>query len=332
MNMKKTRSMNENIQQHLRCDICGYVFSTKSNLNRHKTTIKACMDNEIRMCPCGYKITNLYKYNKHIANCVIFDYEKKLKTKDYELEKTIEEKDNELEKTIEAKDEEIEELNNELKEKNVEIIALRNDLMQFKLHDADKGGQIKIYEKRPVVAANSKVTNHNNSTNYVNPKLVNVKCDTIRPFTVDTVREDVAKGAYTYDHFIEGIKGMAEFILSITTQDEQKSYVCTDAARNKFHRLIESRVWKDDNGATFLNNIFDEVRSPSAGFFYKNDKKIIDLCAVVPEEGEDDDRDFHDRLLQKIRPMYHAINDKNAKSRDEIINKIRNEVKKTAAV
>ena len=114
----------------------------------------------------------------------------------------------------------------------------------------------------------------------------------------------------------------------MTTQDDQRSYVCTDVARSKFHRLLESRKWTDDNGATFLNNVFDELE-PLAREYYT---RIVKMVGDIPENGQSDDRDFNDILLQRVKPIYFSIKDKKSASRTDMLNKVRVEVKKLAAV
>jgi hypothetical protein len=297
-------------------------------------TIKACKDTSIKECSCGYKSNSLYNYNKHISNCVIFDYDKIIKEKDEiinEKEEAIAELTLRGEEAIadltlrgeEAITDLTIEMKKEINIRDVKIDKLNKKIIELTALAADGGGQIKVYEKHPVTK-----NNITNNTNYVHPKLVNVKCDTIRPFTIETVREDIANGEFTYDNFLKGIKGIADFISNMTIQDDQKSYVCTDASRSKFHRLLESRKWKDDNGATFLNNIFDELADPCSEYY----KKILYDAHTPPAEGENDDRDYHDAVLQKIKPIYFAINDKKSKHRPDVLNKVRNEVKNLAAI
>ena len=55
-------------------------------------------------------------------------------------------------------------------------------------------------------------------------------------------------GKYTYGDFIRGEIGLVDFIAGLISDEDQRSYVCTDTARNKFHRLIETREWETDNG------------------------------------------------------------------------------------
>jgi hypothetical protein len=335
----------------LTCEFCGNSFSNTYAKNRHQKTAKYCAREieDMYICICDYKTSLKTNFSIHIKTCKPRNIINKLNTEiaennsiievlqaqNVEYEDIIQTKDDIIqtkEDIIAEKSAELEIKDNIIKEKNREIfkfkqIEIQNKIIQekdkeilkLKLLDANKGGQITVHEKRPIAQ---------NVANYINPKLINVKCDTIRPFTIETVKEEVTKGAYTYDLFLKGAIGLAEFISNISILDDQRSYVCTDSARNKFHRLLESRSWKDDNGATFLTNIFDELR-PMAELYYN---KIIKMTDKVPENGEPDERDSNDALMRKMRPIFYAITHPKSKNRDEVLNKVRTEVKKLASI
>jgi hypothetical protein len=310
------------MEEYLRCDVCDHVFSTRSNLNRHKATVMACSGrNVIYTCVCGHEDIDKYNYNKHIVNCVIYDYEKQLKEKDLQMQQLNQEKDNK-----------IQELNDEMDGKDLELIKLKKKITELKKEvkdlaalSNDKGGQIKIYETMPVT---NQTTNTTKNIQYVNSKLLKVKCDTIRPFTVETIKEEVAKDSYSYDHFERGIKGLADFISGMTILDDQSSYTCTDAARNKFHRLLETREWKDDNGAVFLNTVFDELKDVAQIHY-----DILTAKALhAPVDGEEDEREYYDTIWTRSKPIFEALRSNKSKHREPILDKVRTEVKKLAAV
>jgi hypothetical protein len=332
------------MDEYLRCDSCGHVFSTKFNLKRHKTTILACAEVEmVYICVCGHEDVAKYNYNKHIANCAIYDYNNQLKEKDAQiqelnLERNLQieqigrEKDHEIEQLNQEKDNKIQELNDEMDGKDLELIKLKKKItelkkenMDLKLLAADKGARIDMYKTMP---ATNQTTNTTKNIQYVNSKLLKVKCDTIRPFTVETIKEEVAKDSYSYDHFERGIKGLADFISGMTILDDQSSYTCTDAARNKFHRLLETREWKDDNGAVFLNTVFDELKDVAQIHY----DVLTGKALHAPEDGEEDEREYYDVIWTKSKPIFEALRSNKSKHREPVLDKVRTEVKKLASI
>lgn len=287
------------------CDKCKRSFSSKYTLTRHRATAVYCSG--FLSCKyCSFKTKRKDNLNVHIEVC----REEYIAQKD----KTIENLNDHLtekDKTIESLGEQLTEKDKTLNLAKTKIKMLKKEIGELKLSLAEDNGQIKVYKERP-----GNVTNNQ----YVN-KLLQVKCDTIRPFTIETVREDVKDGKYTFDKFIQAEKGLLEFISDIIAQDDQRSYVCTDSSRQRFHRLLESREWKDDNGATFLNKVLDELKEPATEYF----KRVANMLV-------NGDRDTAEFLIKKTKPMAMGITCAKSKDRDNTFNKIRNEVKKLATI
>jgi len=298
------------------CECCGASFKKKSNLITHKKSAKYCL--AIRgegsvtcVCSgCGKSFNYMASLARHKKVCTSIGI-------------TLQEKDD----IIDNLNVEIEKLHEELEEKDVTIATTNESLAQAK--NKIKTLKKEVYDiklilensKGQLVQATKKekpVVNNNNT--YVN-KLLNVKCDTIRPFTIETVREDVTAGKYTFDLFIQGEKGIVEFISAIISQSDQKSYVCTDSSRQRFHRLMESREWKDDNGATFLNKVLDELKDPATDYY----NRVHDMMC----NGDKDTGDF---LLTKTKPIAIGITCPRSKERVSTFTKIRNEVKMLATI
>ncbi len=190
---------------------------------------------------------------------------------------------------------------------NQQLVDLKQQIATLNLELAGLTGQLTVYNKTPV-----------------NAKLKTVKHNTIRPFTIETVRADVENGLYTYDHYVTGIPGLAEFISQITKVGDETSYVCTDASRNVFHRLLETRAWKMDNGAKFLESVLDELVDP-AGDYYD---KVADLLASPDETA----RELADVIYERTRPIYYAIAKKKSKDRVDVMNALRAEIRRIAAI
>lgn len=328
------------------CERCGQVYSSKYTLARHRKNSKCSVNVQKRYeCVCGHWTAYKYNYTTHINKCKVYEYKMALDKKEQEmeeLEQSLSEKDQALferdqalfekdqaldenDKLLSEKDLILEEKDQALSEKEDIIRALKakiterdKKIMSLNLKLANSEGKIEVYKERPGVVNNTQ------NTQYGNNKLLQVKCDTIRPFTIETVREEVQSGKYTFDQYIRAERGLVEFIAGIISQDEQRSYVCTDTSRHKFHRLLESREWQSDNGATFLNKVFDELVEPSTIYYNK-------ICSMMAE-GEHQDMDMADMLMQKTRPMFFGITQPKSSERPNLFNKIRNEVRTLAIV
>lgn len=317
------------------CKNCSKVYKLKSSLARHLATTSCGQSprKEYECEHCTYTTPIKNTFTRHVASCkyvyaaqqleeiekekqdlcdanqAILDEKDKilenLKEKNRENQKNLKEKDGEIKRIYEEKDMKIKMLRQKIKDLKEENIAYRLQL-------EEKKGRIVVYKERPSTV--------NNNT-YINPKLLQVKCNTIRPFTVETVREDVQAGKFTFERFIKAEKGLIEFISDIIAKDTEFSYVCTDSSRQKFHRLLESREWKDDNGATFLNKVLDELKEPTTEYY----RRITDMMV-------NGDRDTADFLRAKTKPMVMGITCPSSKDREATFTKVRNEVKKLATV
>ena len=212
-----------------------------------------------------------------------------------------------------SRDEKNEYLQALVEEKDAKIVELEKEVTRLNLVIAESKGKISVYKERPSVV---------NNTQYINPKLLTIKCDTIPPLTIESVKQEVDGGKYTYDNFIRGEIGLVDFISAMISDEDQKNYVCTDTARNKFHRLIETREWENDNGATFLNKILDQLKDSTKEYYGK----------VVKMTETPDNRDIGEILMTKTKPMVLGITCPKSKDRVALFNRIRTEVRKLASV
>lgn len=319
------------------CEFCGNVFSSQNNMAMHKKTAKYCIalqDKQQRRqtheCICGKAFTRAYTLKVHATKCPVkisHDAEEeieRLRSSELEVETLRETIEDLEEKNIvaEQKIEDVEQELRDVKEKNIalekelkgaraKIKELKAENIELKLSLENGKGQIKVYKERPGTV-----------NQYINPKLLNIKCETIPPLTLEYVKKEVDCGKYTYENYIRGEKGLVDFISALITEDDQRSYVCTDAARNKFHRLIETREWKEDNGANFLNKIFDSLKDRATDYY----KRIVEMSE---SDGEQDTGDF---LMDKTKRMFFGITSPKSKDRAELFNRIRTEVRQLAAV
>jgi len=286
-----------------RCEFCGSTFKSSNNLITHKKSAKYCLNQrsitaETRKCKwCDKSFSYQASLSRHMLSC---------KTNRDNVFQRLNDKIEQLEDEADQLRDEADQLRDEKKQLEEEIISLKLLLENGK-------GQIKVYKERPGVV---------NNTQYINPKLLNIKCDTIHPLTLEYVQQEADDGKYSYENYIKGEKGLVDFIAGLISEDDQRSYVCTDAARNKFHRLIETREWKEDNGANFLNKIFDSLKEPASTYYGK-----ITNMLRVPEEQE-----TGDFLMDKTKKMFFGITDPKSKDREDLFNRIRANVRKLASI
>jgi hypothetical protein len=199
----------------------------------------------------------------------------------------------------------------------VDKLKTENSSLKEKIRDLE----LQLAEKKGMLSVKTAPKTVNN--HYVSQKLLTIQCATIDPLTVDTVKKSITSGGYTFQHFKLGPEGIVDFISDIIcTEDGQRNYACSDVSRNKCHRLIETREWQTDNGATFINKILDQLKEPAMTY----NKKIIDMWEK-PEE-----RDIGDELREKTRATFNGIVNPKSPERKELFTRVRTDVKKLAAV
>ena len=74
-----------------------------------------------------------------------------------------------------------------------------------------------------------------------------------------------------------------------------------------------------------MTNVLNELLIPAESYYTR-------IVRMTGENISDEDRDFADVLMQRTKPLYFAIKDKKSTQRSELLNKVRLEVKKLAAV
>jgi len=179
-----------------------------------------------------------------------------------------------------------------------------------------------IYKER-CEAADKKATT-TNINNITNIKLEQVNIATIEPFTTDTIRKRLTE--FNFEMFSKGYRGIVSFVKNIIIKEDEKNYVVTDPSRNSFQRLIETRDWKKDSDGMFLDVLLDELR-PS---IYNHYDKVM---TIMGDAKNDDERDTADYLVDKTKPVYFgARGDRGSKDREELRQKLRNDIKKIVTI
>jgi len=193
-------------------------------------------------------------------------------------------------------------------------VELENKLAKTKLAKKFWKDRCETLDKKPTTTI----------TNITNIKLEQVNIATIEPFTADTIRTRLDE--FNFKMFSQGYKGIVSFVRGIIMKEDEKNYVVTDPSRNAFHRLIDTRDWKRDPNGMFLDILLDELRPKIYGHY----DTVLD---IMRDARTDDERDAVDQLLDQTKPVYFgAKGDRGSKDREELRQKLRNDVKKIVTI
>jgi hypothetical protein len=253
------------------CKFCNKKFSNKQNLRKHIETAKYCLeargikDYIIFTCEfCSCTFTQKINLTTHLKICQI-----------------------RIEKNHST---EIEGFKKALDEEKIIISELKKHIRELELELAKKEGYVAGIEKAKPTITKNKIYNQ---------KILNIKTTTIKPFTAELVRRNVYK--YDFESFFGGILQLSQFISDMivleTDEGKERNFVCTDASRNSFHRLISSEkeinknpdpiveeimpngIWQMDREALYLNNVFDELKL--------NIESHYDKFLILQKENDD---------------------------------------------
>jgi len=166
----------------------------------------------------------------------------------------------------------------------------------------------------------------------IHPKLVNLPINNIPALTDEFVRQRADDGILTYEKAARGYRGMLEVICDLITHENDKgvverNYVCTDASRNSFHRLLESKKWKSDKGGRYLNNMLETFRD----VMEEHKNTAYDNYKNTPHDSFDWEHIEWER--KNVSKLYSGIVCKEGVGdREELVNILRKEISKRASV
>jgi hypothetical protein len=319
------------------CRYCKSKLSTKGSLTYHQKTAQYCLkiqgksvDNKFTCHVCSKKYIHKHKLTKHLEKCK-------------EVEEDMLGKSNEkLKNRV-----------NKLRDKNkvfvdeIKDLKRENNDLKKTIHELEKklSEQKGMYEGYNIAAEKYKPKTVNRQKITYNNKLLSIATDNIRPLTIETVDEDVNEGKFTREMFERGISGILEFVSNIITlkNDEgkiERNYACTDSSRHKFHRLIKSKEWQEDNGAHFLNEILDQLKPSFKQYFLE----LIEEKIAIRENAkrastnftEEEDIDFvleiPNAKINRLEPIYDGIMHNPSEDRDKLFASLRTRISKIAAV
>jgi hypothetical protein len=243
----------------MECEYCHQVLKTKKTLAQHILFSPKCLEiqgktppkNICELCNTDFRSkSGLFKHRKICTfnnNISLEEYQKKIDELQKEIEKKYEKKMTVLQSKTQKKHQ-------------IEIKKLKRRIQELeKENEKDKKELIRTRKLIEDLATKPKVVNHN-TTKY---KLAQVKCDNILPLELENIEPWFR--FFDYTRFKGGKHSFCKFIGTLIKAEiegeVERNYVCTDTSRDKFHRLVEGRMWQKDNGAQYLNIIFDGMRN-----------------------------------------------------------------------
>lgn len=150
----------------------------------------------------------------------------------------------------------LEETERKLEQKKNKLQNLKESNQNTVIELAHNKGQIVGIKTAPPVSTSTQTINAKEVN--IKNKLANVPTNNIRPLSVEYIREK--QDNYNYEMFLLGADGIAQFFEPLMicynendpNSEPSRNYVCTDASRNKYHKLLDSRKWQVDDGVTVL--------------------------------------------------------------------------------
>ena len=260
-----------------KCEFCSTTFKAKYNLNAHIKSAKYCMamrgtTKNLKCNGCEKNFGNNVTLERHTKTC-----------------KSI---------IIKGKDDEIVILKqriSSLEDENHKL-KLDNSKLELKLESSKLEVKADIYKEEYHAIRDRPTTTYNSTTNRL--KLINIS--TIDPFTVDTVKNRLKSGVYSYEEFLRGVIGIQEFILNMVIKGKELSYTIVDVTRPNYQRLEDSREWVPDINAHFIGIVFDEMKLPIKEYY----DRFNDEDAACKTEKE---HERFDIIRERINPVYRGI-------------------------
>lgn len=293
------------------CQYCNKTFSSIYSLKKHLTSAKYCLskrvvtDDQVSNFPCVYckKIfTQKVHLQTHTLTCknILFD-------------------------EMVAKYESMEIENQRLK---LELENANKSIHELEIKLAREDGRIlELKTAKPQTIQKVK-----NSKIYINPKLADVPIHNIEPLTTEYIRDNIH--SYTYDLFLKGPIGIVEFLEPlIRVYDEDdidakpcRNYVCTDIPRNKYYKLMRSKEWEIDSGASFLNEVINELKGRFDKHYAKvkqdDENETKQIMANPNFTLEQLNESTSSQLVLSLMPMNKGIS-KTGKARTKLLEDIR---------
>lgn len=290
------------------CEFCSKSFASKSGMKIHQTRTKYCIKIQQKMNlnvvdkleTCQYCCT---KYEpktikRHLVTCKLKQqhdinaYEVSLQSQAAIYEERIKVLENKLKSYLTFYEEQLREqakdYEEQLQEHSEQISQLRDELIfskgQMKVMEGDHKCLLKI-------ASQSKVTNVTNNT----------KILSMNPLDLSQERlHNIISTDLTYNHSLEGQKGIAEFVDQKVLIDEcgKSNYGCTDKSRRVFkHKDKDGNVCTDIEAKQLTDGIF------KAGIAERSQQVSLDWCMNPDGTMDEAKRKFALDKINEVRKM-----------------------------
>ena len=235
------------------CEFCNKEYKNISNLINHQKTAQFCIkiqkgvqNLELACDLCEKILSSKYRLDSHKLTCKVN------KKKKYE----------DLINIIKQKDEELAQKDQEIKYKDYRIIELESKLeMSEKFQDC-----LTDIAKQPKIQTNQQINNK-----YINLSPLNL--------TPEYVKDKVEKN-FTKNNFLEGQKGVAEFVFDNLLKDVngKSKYICDDSSRHKYSYKTEDGEIKVDLRAKKLTDMIkNDIIKKSNDIISNEIKKTDDM-------------------------------------------------------
>ena len=237
------------------CEFCNKEYKNISNLNNHQKTAKFCLkiqkgeqkgeqNLELTCDLCDKILSSKYRLDSHKLTCKV---NKKIMYED-------------LIDIIKQKDEEI-------KQKDYRIIELESKLeMSEKFQDC-----LTDIAKQPKIQTNQQIQNNK----YINLSPLNLTPEYVK---------DKVENNFTKNNFLEGQKGVAEFVFDNLLKDEngKTKYICNDSSRHKYtYKAEDGEIKTDIKAKKITDMIKNDIIKKSNDIISNEMKKTDDMLKYM---------------------------------------------------
>ena len=242
------------------CCFCNKKYSNNSALNYHQKTAKFCIkiqnkseigeENIFNCVYCNKIFSNKHRLNSHKLIC------KEIKNKNFE----------EIINNLKQKDEQIKLFENE-------VSSLKTQLEIYKKISEDNHECIKDIAKQPKIYTQQIQNNNNNK--YLNLTPLNLTAEIVK---------DKVENNFTKNNFLEGQKGVAEFVFDNLLKDEngKTKYICDDSSRHKYsYKTEDGQIMVDLRAKKLTDMIKNDIIKKSNDIISKEMKKTDDMLKYM---------------------------------------------------
>jgi len=271
------------------CEYCDIIFISQKNLNIHQKSSKKCLHKrgifiDTYTCNiCSKTFSNYNGLKRHEQNTC-------------KKNTGILDQLNETKSRLDEKIKQIELLTSEVTNLKIKIKELKNQNQNLKCALSQEKGVVKGIQIAPAKTV----------TNRVHYKLAKLPISSVPPFNTKTIQAAVKSGTYTKEMFEAGMNGLLDCFKEIVCEmrDDgicEKNYVCTDSSRKKFHRLLKTRQWQEDDGGHYLTRFFDCLKDKATIYFHELVEEVKNARNDVYNAEDKKDECVYENRIDKSK-------------------------------